>query len=143
MKKEKAYLYIEKSSIPSCGDGLFTSIAIKRGERICNYGGRLIGSKEFDEILASVKQGDYNMEDANYYISLSSGLILDSSASSCFGRYANDAEGHTQVKCYKNNAKITEGEDKISAYLEALTDIPKGGEVFASYGESYWKGFEK
>ena len=142
MNKEKKYLNIAKSSIPGIGNGLFTLRKIKKGEKICDFGGDLIGSKEFSKILDDIKKGNYNLEAANYYVSLNSGLILDSYASDCFARYANDAEGIIQDERFKNNAKITEGSNKISAYLEALIDIPEGSEIFTSYGKSYWEGFK-
>ncbi len=141
MNKEETHLYIAKSLMPNSGKGLFTSKKIKKGEKICEFGGKLIGKKEFSKILDDIKKGTYNPNTANYYVSLSSGLILDSSESGCFARYANDAEGIVQIKGVRNNAKIMEHTDKISAYLEALVDIPEGSEIFTSYGQSYWKGF--
>ena len=140
--EEENYFYVSRSSISDIGEGLFTLKDIKKGERICKFGGRLIGKQEFDKILDDIKIGIYDPNAENYYVSLSSGLILDSFESDCFAKYANDAEGIIQVERFKNNAKITEGEDKISAYHEALIDIPAGSEIFTSYGTSYWEGFK-
>lgn len=141
MPQKEKNLYIGLSALQGCGEGLYTSQKIKAGERICDFAGTLIGKGAFAKILEAIQNNTYNLENANYYVSLSSGLILDSSASNCFARYANDAEGPQKDSRFKNNAKIMEGEDKISAYLVALEDIPAGSEIFAAYGKSYWKGF--
>ncbi len=143
IKKKVDYLLISDSTIPACGKGLFTLKRIKKGEKICQFGGRLIGNKEFSKILKAIEKGNYNLESANYYISLSSGLILDSYESDCYARYANDAEGFTKIDGFKNNAIIIEGEDQVSAYLQAKNDIPKGSEIFTAYGKSYWVSFKK
>lgn len=143
MNNEEDFLLISESTIPNGGKGLFTLKDIKKGERICQFGGKLIGNKDFSQILKELKKGNYNLEAANYYISLSSGLLLDSYESNCFARYANDAEGFNKIEGLRNNARIVEGDDKISAYLEATEDIPEGSEIFTGYGAAYWKGFKQ
>ena len=143
IKKKEDYLLISNSTIPTSGKGLFTLKRIKKGEKICRFGGKLIDNKEFSKILKAIKKGQYNLESANYYVSLSSGLILDSYESDCFARFANDAEGLNKIVGFENNAMIIEGEDKVSAYLQATKDIDEGSEIFTGYGKSYWVGFKR
>jgi SET domain-containing protein len=53
-----------------------------------------------------------------------------------FGRYANDASGLRKIKSIKNNARYVI--DNFRVYIEAIKDIPAGGEILVRYGKEYW-----
>jgi SET domain-containing protein len=53
-----------------------------------------------------------------------------------FGRYANDADGLKKIKSIKNNARYVI--DDFRVYIEAVKDIPAGGEILVRYGKEYW-----
>jgi SET domain-containing protein len=56
-----------------------------------------------------------------------------------FGRYANDARGTSRKEGLINNAEyVSEGK---RCFIEAIKDIPAGGEILVNYGKDYWKVF--
>lgn len=64
---------------------------------------------------------------------------LDTYNSGSLGIYANDADGLVKVGDRKNNScfAITTKRDKV--FLYATEHIKSGDEIFADYGEEYWK----
>ena len=120
-------LIIKRSQIPKSGKGLFTKVAIKKGQRIVEYKGRL------------VKWKDVKYEDATngYLLYITSQAVIDGRPSKTFGRYANDAHGYTRVKGLTNNAEyVCEGK---RCFIEATRNIMPGAEIFVDYGKDYWK----
>jgi len=107
------------STILEAGLGLFAKRDIKKGDKICDYLGKL---------YRRVPKGD-----ARYCIRLLNGSYIDAiDIKSCHGRFANDA-------CHKllDNAIFVEDFDN-SVYLEASRDIRAGEEIFCSYGWDYY-----
>jgi SET domain-containing protein len=125
---EADYLYVAQSLIAEAGQGLFTAIPIFKDEVICLYGGETIGPNEAKK-RAAKKQNQY-------FINLPNGKILDSIASTCFARYANDAGGK-QLSTAKNNAKIALNENG-KVCLISRKKIKAGEEIYCSYGPTYW-----
>ena len=121
------YLYIDDSTIPGAGKGLFTNIDIPKGARVVEYKGRRTTWKE-------VKN-----DSTNYYIyTINRNNVIDAQKTlSALARYANDAKGFTRVKGLVNNAVyINEGK---RAFIETVKDIPAGAEIFVDYTQDYWK----
>jgi len=89
------YLYISRSSIPSGGLGLFTRIAIRKGERIIEYKGKVTTWKEVN-----------HRNGTNGYIYfINRKHVVDAfTYRKALGRYANDARGRVRKKGLKNNA---------------------------------------
>jgi|ERR1035437_1776920 SET domain-containing protein len=132
------YLYLGKSTIPNAGKGLFTKKSIKKGETISEFLGRLITDEQCDIINdESVETGA-----ADYFITLSSGEILDTYGFDCFAMFANDAEGYQKTKEFSNNSEIEESEDGRTITLVATKDISEGSEIFADYGKEYWDAYK-
>lgn len=121
------HLYTKKSTLPGAGKGLFTKIPIPKGSRIVEYKGRVTTWKEVDN--DDGKNGYIYYINRNHVIDAK--LFIKS-----FGRYANDANGLKKIKRVKNNAQYVV--DNFKVYIEAIKDIPAGGEIFVRYGKEYW-----
>lgn len=132
------------------GNGLFTKHAIGPGERIVTYHGKVISEREQQRYL----DRGVNLH-SSYRISRN-WIIEASDPKSGFGRYANDAEANTKTwqQCQgKNNTqyKLSRTKDKkVQVWLTTCGKkgskrggIPPGGEVFVSYGGSYWRFYEE
>lgn len=121
------YLYVDDSTIPGAGKGLFTNIDIPKGTRIVEYKGRRTTWKE-------VKN-----DSTNYYIyTINRNNVIDAQKTlSALARYANDAKGFTRIKGLLNNAVyVNEGN---RAFIESVKNIPAGTEIFVDYTQEYWK----
>ena len=120
------HLFVQDSTIPGAGKGLFTKIDIAKGTRIIEYKGRRTIWKEVKH------QSD------NYYIyTINRNHVIDAQKTmSALGRYANDAMGLTRVKGLSNNCVyVNEG---IRAFIECTKNIPAGGEILVNYTKPYW-----
>ena len=121
------YLFVDESNIPGAGKGLFTKIDIEKGTRIVEYKGRRTVWK------------DVKNDSTNYYIyTINRNNVIDAQKTlSALARYSNDAKGFTRVKGLTNNCVyVNEGN---RAFIEAIKDIPAGGEIFVDYTQDYWK----
>jgi hypothetical protein len=121
------HLFIDESTIPGAGKGLFTSIDIPKGTRVVEYKGRRTTWKE-------VKH-----DSTNYYIyTINRNNVIDAQKTmSAHARYANDAKGFTRIKGITNNSVyVNEGN---RAFIETTKDIPAGAEIFVDYTQDYWK----
>lgn len=120
-------LYVEDSTIPGAGKGLFTKEPIAKGTRIVEYKGRITSWKEADHddganlYLFYIKR--YHTIDARPY-------------KKALARYANDANGPGKIKGVRNNSTFVL--DGLKAFIEATKDIPAGAEIFVDYGKAYW-----
>ena len=120
------HLFIQESTIPGAGNGLFTRIDIPKGTRIVEYKGRRTIWKEVKD------QHD------NFYIyTINRNHVIDARRTlSALARYANDAKGLTRIKGLTNNGVyVNEG---TRAYLESIKNIPAGGEILVDYTKPYW-----
>lgn len=121
-------LMVKKSTIPGAGKGLFTKKPIPKGTRIIEYKGKASTWK------------DVNHDEGNngyiYYVNRH--FVLDAQHDKkALARYANDARGIGRVKGIVNNSHyVTEGN---RVFIEAVKDIPAGGEILVSYGPEYWQ----
>ncbi|RYZ59511.1 MAG: SET domain-containing protein [Chitinophagaceae bacterium] len=121
------HLFVDDSTIPGAGKGLFTKTDIEKGTRIVEYKGRRTTWKE-------VKN-----DSDNYYIyTINRNNVIDAQKTlSALARYANDARGFVKVKGLNNNCVyVNEG---TRAFIEAVKDIPAGAEIFVDYTQDYWK----
>jgi SET domain-containing protein len=121
------YLYVEDSTIPGAGKGLFTSIDIAKGTRIVEYKGRRTTWKEVKD------------DSTNYYIyTINRNNVIDAQKTlSALARYANDAKGFNRVKGITNNCVYVNDGNK--AFIESVKNIPAGSEIFVDYTQEYWK----
>jgi uncharacterized protein len=131
MAHYEKWLKVKKSQIPNSGKGLFTTIDIKKGERIVEYKGRLCKWKD-------VKFKDHTN---GYLLYMTSQAVIDARVSRSFGRYANDASGFSRIEGLKNNAEyLYEGK---RCYIESKRKIHAGEEILVGYGRGYWSDLRK
>ena len=127
---------VDKSVVD--GYGLFARRDIKKNEIICMFSGTRRSkdaSSNNDYILEVQCDHTENGDTETWY--------LDARAkSNAAGRYINDSYGTN----YTNNAIYTNSPFKLHSlmqrhyvYIRALCFIPKDSEIFASYGNAYWK----
>jgi uncharacterized protein len=126
---EADYLYTLASQITQAGLGLYTAIAIYKGEVIAVFLGEILTEKQ---VLNRIKHGN-----DKYFISMLDGSIMDSMKTKCFAKYANDAQGFDHAK-YTTNSKI-EIDELGRVCLIATRNIKAGEEIFCSYGKRYWQ----
>ena len=127
MSHKNKSLFIQKSTLPGAGNGLFTKEAIKKGTRIIEY----VGKKTTWQKVSNGRI--FNA----YVFFISPDLVIDArTRMNSLGRYANDARGLQKVKGINNNCIYTLEDDKV--YVDAIKNIPAGGEIFVPYGKEYW-----
>lgn len=126
---KKNFLYVQKSSLPGAGKGLFTSAFIKKGVIITEYFGEIIDWETHRKRILSGK-GDY-------ILILPDKCVDAINAFDCYGRYANDAEGARKVEGLTNNSVYCE--KKGRGYIRAIRDIQENEEIFAYYDKRYWE----
>ncbi len=129
-------LFIQDSTLPACGKGLFTKVPIKAGTIIVEYKGEKITWKE------GLRRNEKHPHQSPYLFYISANNCIDAEYTpSALARYANDAQGHTRVKGIRNNAEYTII-NKVP-FIKAIKNIKAGQEVFVSYGQDYWKALKK
>lgn len=121
------HLFVDDSTIPGAGKGLFTNIDIPKGTRIVEYKGRRTTWK------------DVKNDSSNYYIyTINRNNVIDAQKTlSALARYANDARGFVRVKGVTNNCVYVNDGNK--AFIESVKNIPAGAEIFVDYTQEYWK----
>ena len=123
------YLVVKKSTIPGAGKGLFTKKTITKGSRIVEYKGRVSTWKQVDI--------DEGRNGYIYYINRNH-VINAQPFPKYLGRYANDAQGMSRIKGITNNSRYIADMQTMRVYIEAIRDIPAGGEILVQYGKEYW-----
>lgn len=122
-------LVVKPSTIPNSGKGLFTKKFIPKGTRIVEYKGKRTTWKDVDI--------DEGRNGYIYYINRNH--VIDAQPFPKYlGRYANDAQGMSRVKGITNNCRYVADMDTMRVYIEAVKDIPAGGEILVQYGKEYW-----
>lgn len=125
-------LFVQESTIPGAGQGLFTRVAIPKGTRIIEYTGKVSTWENAD-----------HQEGLNAYIYyMSDDNVIDASKrKKSLGRYANDARGMKKIKGLLNNSVYVE--EGLKVFIESTKPIPAGGEILVSYGKEYWDILKK
>lgn len=120
------YLLVKESTLPGAGRGLFTKTDIAVGTRIVEYKGR----------ITTWKEAKHDVDNGYLYVVDDHYVIDAGKATKALARYANDASGLVRVKGIRNNAKYVNDDGKV--YIEAVREIPAGGEILVRYGKEYW-----
>lgn len=130
LEEEKKYLQVKKSQIS--GKGLYTKIAIPKGEVVATYMGEIIDN---DEALRRSEAGK-----DQFLVETVNDGYMDSMPIFCYAMYANDAMGITRLG-FKNNVQIEilEGAPR----LVALRNLKPGEEIFVGYGRAYWNNVKQ
>ncbi len=121
-------LFIHPSTIPHAGMGLFTSLSIKKGQRIVEYKGKITTWEN-----ACHKGGDNP-----YIFFVNKDNVIDGlNYKKSLARYINDAKGITRIKGINNNAQFVVDDD-CRVYIEATKNIAENMEILVGYGKEYW-----
>lgn len=120
--KEKEGLRVKKSTVPGAGLGLFVTKPRKKGERITEYSGKRVVSRDPNY------GGPYVLETSNYHFIDASKTNVDG-----LGRYIN----HQPER--KANTKFVVHRGK--ANMDTTKAVKKDKELFVPYGEEYFKHF--
>ena len=122
-------LIVKKSQLPNAGKGLYTTKAIKKGEKVIEYKGEIIDWKEYEKRVA--------LDEDGYLFFINKKKCIDAyHTPEHKARYANDAAGLSVVKGLKNNCKYEVFDDKC--FIVAEKNINPGEEIFVTYTKEYW-----
>jgi SET domain-containing protein len=126
MSTEINYLYVDNSSIPSAGSGLFTSKDIEKGELIIEYTGDVT---TWEDVRHDANNVYIYFVNDNY-------VINAKEHPEAIARYANDAHGLTRLPGLHNNSRFVNVNGKI--FIKATKLVKAGSEILVDYGKSYW-----
>ena len=128
--KYEKHLFLDKSTLPNAGKGLFTNVEIPKGEKIVQYKGEIITWKECEK--------RFGEDEGGYAFYVTSKHCIDAYFTpQHLARYANDARGLSRIKGITNNSVYETMKDK-KVFIVSTKKIPAGAEIFVSYGDEYW-----
>tara|TARA_B100000795_G_C22624525_1_gene370156 strand:- start:67 stop:624 length:558 start_codon:yes stop_codon:yes gene_type:complete len=123
-------LVVQNSTIPQAGNGLFTTRSFPKGALLCVYSGTSVSFAQAMKRQRDGIHGDYVM----------GGFGLN---------WRVDAEPHPEVLAryindhylqpMKTNVKFIKLKEQRVALIVTLRDLIPGEEIFASYGQGYWR----
>lgn len=137
-------LYVDTSHIPEAGKGLFAGVDIPRNAFITRYAGNLVSWEEAEELrrkglhthCKSVFFGGPVIDGHKGHEVLDAEGKLDARFVACgIASLTNDARDPK-----KNNTYFfKKAKDPNTIWLRAKHDIPRGSELYVSYGRGYWR----
>ena len=122
-------LKLAPSGIPNAGLGLFTTRAFQPFRKIAAYTGDIVSDDEWLE------------DPSDYGVDYDSDHTLDArSTQSGIARYANSCReiDRSSNLCRGNNAQLRTTRQNNIILETRGSRIPRGREIFANYGNSYW-----
>jgi hypothetical protein len=118
-------LRVKASTVLRAGNGLFAERDFARGEHLADYTG--------DELIIR-----RDSDGGPYCLSLTQRRAIDAApVNTGYGRWANDPRGSNGGP----NAEFVLNPARGTGRLRATARIPKGCEIFVSYGRGYWAAF--
>jgi len=130
MKCFDQFLTIKRSTLPGCGQGLFTKKFISKGTIITEHTGKITTWRAIDFT-------DHNP----YLFYVTRNHIIDARDQyDSYARFVNDANGHKRVNGFTNNSKYVIIDKRV--FIIAIKDISAGNEIFISYGKEYWEAMK-
>jgi SET domain-containing protein len=125
------HLYVDNSSIPAAGKGLFTSADIEKGEIVTEYVGEIT-------TWENVRHDAGNLY---IYFVNEDHVINAKDRADAIARYANDAHGLMRVPGLHNNSRFVNINGRV--FIKATRLIKAGSEILVNYGKSYWETIKK
>jgi hypothetical protein len=117
------HLRVKRSTIPNARNGLFTTVARKKQEKLADYTGQRISAAQAKRSKSA------------YIFQPNKTTFIDARKSNeAVGRYANDGRSPA-----KNNSKLAYNSKAKTACVKATKNIQAGKEILVSYGPEYWK----
>ena len=123
-------LVVRPSAVPVAGQGLFTTRRFPRDTLLCVYRGTSVSLVEAMKRKQAGEHGDYVMAGFGWNLRIDAGPHPN-----VLARYINDDLSETP----RHNVKFIKLKAQQCALVVALRDIAAGEELFAFYGEGYWK----
>ena len=120
-------LFIQPSTLPGAGMGLFTSIDIPRGTLIIEYLGTVT---TWNDIKHEIDNPYLCYVNRNH-------VINGAPHPEHLARYANDAAGPVRLEGTRNNSFFEVDGSRV--FIKATRRIPAGTEIFVNYGKEYWE----
>lgn len=121
--RRDAGLQVKPSTIAGAGDGLFTTVARKREEKIVEYTGEVLSGEEADARYGPQATMPYVLEPGQ-------GQVIDAACRRGPGAYANHK---TRSQANTRFSRSPDG----SIWLRATKNIPANTELFVSYGDRF------
>ena len=126
MNTDINHLYVDNSSIPSVGKGLFTSMKIEKGQIIIEYTGE----------ITTWEKVRHDPTNVYIYFVNEDYVINAKDFPDTMARYANDAHGLTRIDGLHNNSRFVNINGRI--FIKSTKLIKAGSEIFVDYGKDYW-----
>nr|CEL73023.1 TPA: SET domain-containing protein [Toxoplasma gondii VEG] len=118
-------LFVAPSLIPGTGQGLFTSQRLPKDSWLCEYLGTRLSLRQI-------------LREQNRAYVICAGTLnahIDARLHpEVLARYIND-----NAKKEKLNARFVKDKERRRVFVQALRDLEAGEEIYASYGEGYWR----
>ena len=116
---------VRPSLIRGAGDGLFAGVDFAAGAWLGEYRGRVLSLLQATQLA----DRDYLMGGFGLNAHVDARFAMNAPA-----RYVNDHFDKERL-----NARFDKNKEKRTATLVATRAIRRGEEIYASYGESYWR----
>ena len=118
------------STIPDAGFGVFATRTIKPWAYICKYGGKIVRDTSEENLAKIIGEAD-----AVYYSPMYNTGVIGSKTT--YGPMINDPRDESKENCrieyFKNKFRV----------IALETEIEPDEELFLTYGEDYWRRFDK
>lgn len=127
MSKKKGKKKIEARLSSIHGNGIFATEAIKKGERIIRYKGKLRTHEEVDEEYGEIDENGHT-----FLFTLNDDYVIDANAGANIARWINHSCDPNCEAVIEEDEKKRPHKDKV--FIEAIRDIAAGEELTYNYG---------
>ena len=112
---------------PIHGNGVFADEAIRKGDRIVRYKGKLRTHDEVDQAYADVEENGHT-----FLFTLNDDFVIDANIDGNVARWINHSCNPNCEAVIQENDKGKRHKDKV--FIEAVRDIAEGEELTYNYG---------
>ncbi len=112
---------------PIHGNGVFADEAIRKGERIVRYKGKVSTHAQVDEAYGELEENGHT-----FLFTLNDDYVIDANVDGNVARWLNHSCAPNCEAVVEENAKGKAHKDKI--FIEAIRDIEPGEELTYNYG---------
>lgn len=109
------------------GNGVFATEAIKKGERIVRYKGKLRTHDEVDEVYGEIDENGHT-----FLFTLNDDYVVDANINGGIARWINHSCKPNCEAVIEENGKSKRHKDKV--FIEAIRDIKPDEELTYNYG---------
>lgn len=112
---------------PIHGNGVFADEAIRKGDRIVRYKGKVRSHAEVDELYGEQQENGHT-----FLFTLNDDYVIDANEDGNIARWINHSCAPNCEAVQEANAKGKTHKDKV--FIEAIRDIAPGEELTYNYG---------